>query len=239
MKKTEDFTQFNPFLAIFCPFLVTKVIVQRGKSQKILEGFTGKNSKKTWKKVRSSFWFRLKINSWRPWENISHTSMMALFSDWEQVFWAHVFFCLVGPLVHPSSYKFFKHAFFILFSWSIGSSIQLWSIIFLVVLSETESLFPALPRTLTQTSIKKSQYSLVKKIVCFSSKNGWEGFSCMISSNINKNIRLLYILFPSSSLIPQPLPLCSSKLLQTWPTSLSKRNSCFPPISFFFPPFLP
>ena len=69
---------------------------------------------------------------------------------------------------------------------------------------------------------------------CFSSKNRWEGVSGMISSNINKNIRLLYILFPSSFLMPQPLPLCSSKLLQTWPTSLSKRNSCFPPISFFF-----
>ena len=57
MKEIEDFTQFYPFLAIFYPLFVTEVIFQRGKSQKtaILEGFTGKDSKKYRKKIGLPF----------------------------------------------------------------------------------------------------------------------------------------------------------------------------------------
>ena len=76
--------------------------------------------------------------------------------------------------------------------------------------------------TLSQTSIQKSQFSFVQKLVGISSKDGLERVSCMISSNMNKNKRLLYILFPLSSLIPLPLPLCSSKLDHPSPSSSSQ-----------------
>ena len=90
--------------------------------------------------------------------------------------------------------------------------------------------------TLSQTSIQKSQFSFVQKLVGISSKDGWERVSCMISSNMNKNKRLLYILFPLSSLIPLPLPLCSSKLDHPSPSSSSHWNSSvfLQFLSFFF-----
>ena len=72
--------------------------------------------------------------------------------------------------------------------------------------------------------------------VGISSKNGWEGVSCTISSNMDKNKRLLYILFPLSSLFPLPLPLCSSKLDHPSPSSSSQWNSSvfLQFLSFFF-----
>ena len=90
--------------------------------------------------------------------------------------------------------------------------------------------------TLLQTSIHKNQKPLVQKIVGISSKNGWEVVSCMISSNMDKNKRLLYILFPLSSLFPLPLPICSSKLDHPSPSSSSQWNSSvfLQFLSFFF-----
>ena len=63
----------------------------------------------------------------------------------------------------------------------------------------------------------------------------------MISSNMIKNKRLLYILFLLSSLIPLPLPLCSSKLDHPspplHPTEIPLFSSNFFP-SFSFPPLI-
>ena len=74
MKKIEDFTQFYPFLAIFYPFFVTEVIFQRGKSKKtaILEGFTGKNSKKSRKKFSLPFDSGLKSFLDAPGKNLPY-----------------------------------------------------------------------------------------------------------------------------------------------------------------------